>query len=132
MARVGLVSNVEFLIPRETAVIDRAKLARLGRTMGRDAAARIAERAIEEVAERICAIELAWRTSDFVRLGKTARALIAISEQIGMVGVAEVSTDICTTLANRDEAALAAVVSRLVRVGDHSLGTAATGEFLSS
>jgi len=111
--------------------LDRARLAGLGRSMGREAAARVAERAIEDVAERICAIELAWRAGEFGRMAKTARALIAIAEQIGMIAVAEVSMDVCTSLENRDEAALAAIVSRLVRVGDLSLGSAARSEILS-
>ena len=126
-----MVLSISFLAPQDDAIIDRARLAGLWRSVGRDAAARIAERAMEDVAERVCAIELAWRAGEFGRMAKTARALIAVAEQIGMVGVAEVATDVCTTLKNRDEAALAAVVARLVRVGDQSLGTAARADILS-
>lgn len=112
----------------DEVVIDRARLARLSRSMGPEAALRVAERAIEEVAERICAIELAWRAGEFGRMAKTARALVAVAEQIGMTAVAEVAGDVRVALAARDDAALAAIVSRLVRVGDASIGQAARAD----
>lgn len=119
------------LKPVERVHLDRARLAGLGRSMGREAATRIVERAIEEVAERICGIELAWRSGEFGRMAKSARSLHVISDQIGMVSVAEVASDVGQALDARDEAALAAIVARLNRVGDISLDRAARAEILS-
>ena len=117
--------------PVEQVHIDRARLACLGRSMGRDAATRVVEHALEDVAERICAVRLAWRSGEFARMVKAARTLIAVAEQIGMASVAEVSRDVISAFDARDEAALAAIVARLVRVGDASLDHAARAEILS-
>lgn len=125
------MSSHSYIQPVEQVQFDRARLACLGRSMGRDAAARVVEQALEEVAERICAIRLAWCSGEFGRMSKAARTLIAVADQIGMASVAEVAADVIKALDARDEAALAAIVARLVRVGDASLDRAARAEILS-
>lgn len=114
----------------EEVVLDSTRMAALGRALGDDAARRVADRAVEEVAEGVCAVGAAWRAGEFARMGKAARGLVEVAERIGMTGVSEVALDVARTLGARDEAALAAVVARLDRMGTGSLLEAARAEIL--
>ncbi len=52
---------------------------------------------------------------------KSARSLVAISEQIGMTLLAQVALDVTRCIDAGDRIALAATMARLLRIGERSL-----------
>lgn len=77
--------------------------------------------AIEEMALRLFRCDGLWAARDIDRLGICLRALIAISDEIGMLSVSRVSRDVLTVLERYDEPAIAATLARLRHVGETSL-----------
>ena len=70
---------------------------------------------------RLATAGAAWSSGEFTRLGKIARLLVGMSEQVGMMTLAKVASGVADAAGRGDDIALAAVVARLVRVGDASL-----------
>ena len=73
------------------------------------------------MAVRLTACERLWRDTDLTGLRKSARSLAAIAEQVGMVALAKVARDVIKTIDTDDNAAIAATLFRLIRVGERSL-----------
>lgn len=82
-----------------------------------------AEDAIEEMVVCLAAIEAAWAAGEFARLGEALKTVSSLSERTGLPDVAHVALEAEGLLGGFDEVALAAVVARLVRVGETSLAT---------
>lgn len=115
------MDNVVHFRPVEMIFVDAEHLVDLARDRGVPRAEFIAYTALEEIAERLTSAEAAWRAGEFQRLAKIARSVVGMSEQLGMQTVAEVAGQVATVASGRDQAALAALIARLVRVGDGSL-----------
>ena len=107
--------------PVEMIFVDAGHLVDLTRDRGVPRAEFIAFAALEEIIERMTAVEAAWRAGEFRRLAKVARSVVGMSEQLGMQTVASVSGKVASVAETNDQAALAALVARLVRVGEGSL-----------
>lgn len=109
------------LQPRDVIKLDPEQLWLLERSLGSNLAEETANSALETIVSRICCIETAWEAGEFQRLAKSARMLVGVAEQVGMTSLAQVAHDVSGLAVGRDDAARAAVVRRLVRIGDASL-----------
>ncbi len=112
--------------PVELIFVDPTRLLQLARERGVPRAELIASLALEEIAERLSSAEAAWRAGEISRLAKVSRSLVGLSDEIGLSTMASVAGEVSSNADARDPHALAALVARLVRVGEHSL--AAVGE----
>jgi len=97
-----------------------------------DATAPGLEELIEDVviaiSEHMGAIERRFTRGDMDGLRKSASDLAELAEQVGFLLLAGVAEDLVLLTARNDKAALAAVVCRVIRVGDASLAAAIDGE----
>lgn len=82
-----------------------------------------AEDAIEEMVVCLAAIEAAWASGEFKRLGEAVKSANTLAQRTGLPDVAHVAREAEGLIGGFDEVALAAVVARLVRVGETSLAT---------
>lgn len=109
------------LAPREDVGLDPERLeglyARLGPREGENAVCR----AMEELAYRLGQADRLYEKSEFAEMRKCARALGAIAEQIGMIGLCRIAGDVVTCIDDGDAVALAATLARMARVGERSL-----------
>ena len=78
-------------------------------------------RALEELALRLSHCEGLFRAGQWPELRKNVRSLIAIGEQVGMTALAQVAGDVTICIDRPDPTALAATLSRLLRIGERSL-----------
>ena len=101
--------------------LDPEKLTELYSQLGETSAEDVVCRAIEELAVRLTHCERLWRQNDIENLRKSARSLIAISEQIGMTAMAGIARDVTGAIDADDSPAVAATLFRLIRVGESSL-----------
>ncbi len=83
----------------------------------------IAEDAVEDMVVYLAGIEAAWAAGEFKRLATTLDAVATLSARIGLKDVASVAYQGTELVHGKDEVALAAVIARLVRVGEASLAT---------
>ena len=89
--------------------------------LGAVAADNVLRRALEELALRLSHAERLYQRDDLSELRKNARSLKAISHQVGMTRLGRVAGDVALCIDQADSNALAATLSRLIRVGDRSL-----------
>lgn len=97
------------------------RLAELYVQLGKANAQDVVCRAIEELAVRLKNLEGMDRTCELATVRKKAKGLIGIAEQIGMQRLADVAHDLQYCAGENDTVAFAAVMARLLRVGDYSL-----------
>lgn len=77
--------------------------------------------AMETLALRLGELPRLQRAGDIVGLGRTARSMVGIAEEIGMEAMAHVAGDVVQACAQGDATAAAATSARLARIGDSSL-----------
>lgn len=118
---VNVVANILTVMHKENVRLDPGKLNDLYAQLGEAGAEDVVCRAIEELAVRLSHCERLWRTNDMTNLRKSARSLIAISEQIGMSAMAAIARDVTQAIDADDRPAIAATLFRLLRVGERSL-----------
>ncbi len=118
---VNVVANILTVVHTENVHLDPDKLSDLYKELGARGAEDVVCRAIEELAVRLTHCERLWRHDDMVNLRKSARSLIAISEQVGMVAMSNIASDVTSAIDSEDGAAVAATLFRLIRVGERSL-----------
>lgn len=73
------------------------------------------------MAVRLTHCERLWRQNDLANLRKSARSLIAIADQVGMSAMAKIAGDVTQAIDAEDAPAVAAILFRLMRVGERSL-----------
>lgn len=118
---VTVVDCVITLVQNESVRLDRDRIGALYGQMGESAAEDILGRAIEELAARLTQCERRWRQRDWTGMRKSARSLVAISDQIGMSVLADVARDVTNALDCDDHVAVSATLFRLIRIGERSL-----------
>ncbi|MCA0921222.1 hypothetical protein [Pseudooceanicola nanhaiensis] len=116
-----MVGKVLSLSQREQIGVDPLRLDQLYGQLGETGAEEVICRAMEELALRLTRAERMYRQGHLTELRKGARALAAIADQIGMTGLSLVADDVKTCVDTGDTVALAAVIARLMRVGEGSL-----------
>lgn len=105
----------------EKVCVDQDRLGALYAELGEAGAEDIVCRALEELALRLSHCSRLHRARDWTELRKSARSLIAIAEQIGMMVLARVSKDVISSIDAQDGPATAATLARLLRIGEQSL-----------
>lgn len=118
---VNVVANILTVMHSETVRLDPDKLSALYEQLGEAGAEDVVCRAIEEMAVRLTHCERLWRQNDLMNLRKSARSLIAMAEQIGMTALATIAKDVTEAIDAEDGPAVAAILFRLMRVGERSL-----------
>ncbi len=101
--------------------LDESRLGTLYAQLGESSADSIVCRAMEELAVRMSQCDTLWRANNLEKLRKHARSLIAIADQIGMYHLAQVARDVTTCIDALDDIAVAATLSRMLRIGKRSL-----------
>ncbi|WP_342772329.1 hypothetical protein [Pacificibacter maritimus] len=112
---------VKKLRPEGAVRVDKERLEQLYAQLGTSGADGVVSRAMEELAVRLAKVESSYRKGQFQELQRSARSMIAISEQIGMETFASVASDVHELACLDDSTALAATVERLLRIGENSL-----------
>jgi len=115
------VDNITALEQTESVRLDPERLGELYQQLGPAGAEDMLCRAVEELALRLTTCEQFWRQGDRTALRKSARSLVAISDQIGMIMLARVANDVAQSIDFRDDIATSATLCRLMRVGERSL-----------
>jgi hypothetical protein len=105
----------------EHVSVDQDRLGALYAQLGETGAEEVVCRALEELALRLGQCETLYQQTCNSKLRKNARSLIAIAEQIGMTTLARVAGDVTRSIDQADDIALAATLSRLLRIGERSL-----------
>ena len=109
------------LHPVDQIDLDRAQLSTLYTQLGPVGAEDVVCRAMEELALRLSLCDRLHRAAHLVELRKNTRSLVAIAQQIGMSGVANVATDVTACIDAENHVGLAATMNRLMRTGEASL-----------
>jgi hypothetical protein len=105
----------------EVVRLDPDRLEDLYDQLGERGAENVVCRALEELAARLSHTERCYRERRSEDMRRSARSLIAISEQIGMWLLAQVARDVTDCIDAGDAVALGAVLTRLLRIGERSL-----------
>lgn len=109
------------LRPLEGVSVDQNRLGALYAEIGAADAEETICRAMEDIAKRMGDCDTYYRTGKLKPLRTTALGLVETADQIGMHGLARVAQDVVICLEARDEIALTATLSRLIRIGERSL-----------
>ncbi|MEM6478522.1 MAG: hypothetical protein AAF841_08885 [Pseudomonadota bacterium] len=115
------MENVTVLAQDEAVQMDERALSALADQLGEAGAEGIISRAMEELANRLSLIERCYYQEDVETLWKASKGLIGIAEQIGLTSLAESARAVADCARKPDRVALAAVLNRLIRLGDRSL-----------
>lgn len=115
MERIGI------LAPHETVWLDRSQLQGLYDDLGEANAEDVVCRAMEELAVRLSQAEKRFRAGEIDEMTRLVRSLVAIAEQVGMDKLARVAGDVVACAHAGDRVALAATLSRLMRISERSL-----------
>ena len=83
----------------------------------------LAEDAVEEMVVCLAAVEASWAAGEFSRMTGLLRTLKDQAHRAGLPDVVHVAEHAAQLLEAQDEVALAAVIARLIRVGETSLAT---------
>ncbi|PWE36507.1 hypothetical protein DD563_11395 [Pelagicola sp. LXJ1103] len=116
-----VLEQVTMLKQDETVRLDPDRLKALYVQLGEAGAEDVVCRALEELAVRLSHTERCYREGREADLRKSARSLVAISEQIGMGTLARVASNVVACVDLGDAVALAATLARLLRIGERSL-----------
>lgn len=113
--------QVRHIEPMESVRVDHTRLSTLYAQLGQTGAEDVVCRALEELALRFAQCEALYRSGDMVGLRKSTRSLVAIADQVGMSALSKVAQDVTDVVDQGDRVAVAATLSRLLRVGERSL-----------
>ncbi|MEP4195093.1 MAG: hypothetical protein ABJL99_05575 [Aliishimia sp.] len=115
------MTHINQIIQDETANLDHDQLGALYAQLGPAGAEDVLRRAMEELALRLSHSERLYQQNELPELRKSAHSLIAIADQIGMSKLAKVAENVSEAVEQGDMVAVAATLSRLMRVGETSL-----------
>lgn len=115
------ILQVLHIKPSETVNVDQDRLGALYAQLGAAGAEDVVCRAMEELALRLSHCEALYRQGMMADLRKNTRSLIAIADQIGMAALSQSADAVMECIDRNDATALAATLSRLIRVGERSL-----------
>ena len=105
----------------ESVKLDKERLGALYSQLGEASAEDVVCRALEELALRMSQCNKFYNEKNFNELRKNARTLIAIADQLGFHTFSRVAGDVTQCIDADDTTALAATLSRLLRIGERSL-----------
>lgn len=115
------MEQITLLRQNEVVRVNPDRLEELYRQLGESGAEDVVCRALEELAARLSHTERCFRERRLEDMRKSARSLVAISEQIGMSLLAQVALDVTGCIDIGDKIALSSTMARLLRIGERSL-----------
>lgn len=115
------MAHVSVLQVEDEIRLDPDRLGALYYQLGDQGAEDVVCRAMEELAVRLADVDARFREADWGAVARLSRSLIAIADQIGMVGLARVAGDVAQSAKAEDFPAIAATLARLGRIADRSL-----------
>jgi len=113
--------QVAVLSREETVRVDPVRLTELCNQLGQSEAEDLVCRAMEELAVRLSFAERQYRQGKHADMRQSVLALVNIADRIGMYSLSRVAGDVILCLDAGDSTATAAVVARLIRIGERSL-----------
>lgn len=119
-----LLQDVVVLHPVESVTFDAGALQSLALAAGSGNLTSETDDLFEDFVVCLSSVESAWSAGEFERLQVRAEALVELSERLGLQQSASVARHLVGLVGRRDDVALAAVVSRSVRVAEASLASA--------
>lgn len=113
--------SVSMLEVTERVALDRGPIEEMCQVLGVEQAERIVGSAMEDLAVWISRADPMWRRGEAEELGRLAQRIAPVAERLGMPLLASVSGQLRGLCGGADRVALAAVASRMVRLGESSL-----------
>jgi len=114
------------LIPRETSGSDALALSPFGLTADDQGQSEFFYAGLEELSRHLKWLDDDYRTGQLARLETRARSIVMLADQLGLRRVGQVAADVVYCIDDPNDAALAATLSRLMRlmtqVLDHAAG----------
>lgn len=118
-----LNDGVVVLHPIEPVSLDTGAFQSLLQATGSAIAASAADDLFEDYVVCLSSVETAWVAGEFDRLASQAEMLVLLSENLGLMQGADVARGLVRLMGAGDDVALAAVVARVIRVGEASLAS---------
>jgi hypothetical protein len=118
-----LNEDVVFLHPLEPVSLDAAVFQSLVPAWASPGGLSVADDLFEDFVVCLSSLETAWAVGEFGRLESQASKLASLSEDLGLEKCARLARQVIELKAAREDVALAAVVARVVRVGEASLAS---------
>jgi HPt (histidine-containing phosphotransfer) domain-containing protein len=116
--RVVTMRKVTRLVPFERTEIDARRVLALVRDMGHPSAERLIGRALDEIDDRLQAVDRAVCRGDLRGAAQRARQLATVADAAGLTGVTHVARMVADAAEAGDGPALGATLSRLSRLAD--------------
>ena len=115
------MERVTLLAYSEPVRVEPEQLNGLYTQLGISGAEDVVCRAMEEIALRMNRMVRQFAEDKLDELRKSARSLVGIADQIGLIGLSSVAGDVTNCIDDGDHVALSAVLNRFLRVGERSL-----------
>ncbi len=105
----------------ERVRLDPDPLVALYAALGQGGAEKVVCKAVDELAGRLSELLRFADEGQGTALVRSARLLIKVADQVGMATLARVAADLITATERGDFQSQAAILARIVRIGDRSL-----------
>ena len=127
------ISDVSVLTPNEQIALDAVEFqARLFEAGANQSAVTETDSLFEDLIVCLSSLESAWFGGEFDRLVVQIDKLIVISDEIGLDQCGDVARALSCVVKGSDTVALAALVARVVRLGEASLASVLEHAYLRS
>ena len=118
---MSMTDNVVLLTLKEAPLVQQDAITILQESLGVESGREVIERAVFEISDRLCRLELALCDSELEVVDKLSASMVAMSSQIGLVVFAQVAQGLSHVIQENDYVAAAALSGRLLRLGESSL-----------
>ena len=118
---VTMMKRVTVLRPKDQLRQNAEPVAALYRDLGTAQAEQIIMRVLGELALTMSGLAAQVRAHEMQDLARPLRRLQRMSDQLGLISLAQVAGDLQLCLDRRDDTAFAAIWARLLRVAERSL-----------
>jgi len=115
---VGMVQN---LCLSEPSAIDTDAVQILKRELGEKRCRGIIDKIIFDITDTLCRIERLVASGHLEELPPHLQRLSDLSNQVGLICMLDVAHDLSDAVRQSDAIAIAAIASRLIRIGEDSL-----------
>jgi len=115
------MGNVVTLATSEQSAIDTDQVQRLKRELGEKRCRTIVDGMIFEITDALCKIEIHANANEFELMSDHIDRVTEISDQLGLVCLTDVATDLSGAISGNDLPAIIAISSRLIRLSEDSL-----------
>lgn len=116
-----MVTKVTALQMNEVVYIDREALVRLGIRHGPTAGEEVLFCTTEQLAQHLALFDKVYLAADWLALGAALSEFAKLADLLGMLTLVRASHALQDCIARGDDAASAALLARIYRVGERSL-----------